>query len=118
MEPRGLTATCVITNNSSTVLFSLTRRGFFPDTGKDSVFLEVFIMSIIACDTPSQPIGNNCSALDEAAWRAICEAVAADAMKGCGLSHDYYVEKFSFAIERSEECRLGQEGVRQGRYRW
>src|SRR3546814_469874 len=99
MEPRGLTATCVITNNSSTVLFSLTRRGFFPDTGKDSFFLEVFIMSIIACDTPSQPIGNNCSALDEAAWRAICEAVAADAMKGCGLSHDYYVERFSFAIE-------------------
>src|SRR3546814_20828911 len=99
MEPRGRTATCVITNNASTVLFSLTRRGFFPDTGKDSVFLEVFIMSIIACATPSQPIGNNCSALDEAAWRAICEAVAADAMKGCGLYLDYYVEGLSFPIE-------------------
>ncbi|MCG8277428.1 hypothetical protein [Stenotrophomonas sp. NLF4-10] len=49
-------------------------------------------MSTIACDEPR-------SALDESAWRALCEAAAAQAMKGCGLSHDYYVECFSSAID-------------------
>lgn len=56
-------------------------------------------MLAIACDTPSQPIGNNRCALDESAWRAVCKAVATDAMNGCGLSHDYYIERFSCAIE-------------------
>src|SRR3546814_4800790 len=56
-------------------------------------------MSTIACDTPSQPIGDTRSALDEPAWRTICEAVATDAMKGCGLSHDYYIERPSLAID-------------------
>ncbi|WP_241685111.1 hypothetical protein [Xanthomonas euvesicatoria] len=49
-------------------------------------------MSIITCDTPR-------CALDESAWRALCETAAAQAMKGCGLSHDYYVERFSSAID-------------------
>ena len=40
-------------------------------------------MSTIACDIPR-------SALDEPAWRALCETAAAQATKGCGLSHDYY----------------------------
>lgn len=56
-------------------------------------------MSTIACDTPSQPIGDTRSALDKPAWRTICKAIATDAMKGCGLSHDYYVERLSSAID-------------------
>src|SRR3546814_17904919 len=56
-------------------------------------------MSTIAGDTPSQPIGETRAALDEPAWRTICEAVATDAMKGCGLSHDYYIERPSLAID-------------------
>ncbi|NYT62862.1 hypothetical protein H0A66_11105 [Alcaligenaceae bacterium] len=57
-------------------------------------------MSIIACDTSSHPIGDTHSALDELAWRVVCDAVAGEAIKGCGLSYDYYVERFSSAIER------------------
>jgi len=57
-------------------------------------------MSTIACNTPSHPTGDTRSALDEPAWRAVCEAAAKDAMNGCGQSHDYYVERFSLAIER------------------
>ncbi|MDO0843939.1 hypothetical protein EIQ06_04455 [Xanthomonas campestris pv. campestris] len=49
-------------------------------------------MSTITCDTPR-------CALDKSAWRALCETAAAQAMKGCGLSHDYYVERFSSAID-------------------
>ncbi|WP_330208473.1 MULTISPECIES: hypothetical protein [unclassified Pseudomonas] len=49
-------------------------------------------MFTITCDTPR-------SALDESAWRALCETAAAQAAKGCGLSHDYYVERFSSVIE-------------------
>jgi hypothetical protein len=32
-------------------------------------------------------------------WRAICEAAAVEARHGCGLSHDYYVERFSAVID-------------------
>lgn len=57
-------------------------------------------MSTIACDAPSQPIRDTRSALDQPAWRVVCEVAAAQATKGCGLSHDYYVERFSSAIDR------------------
>lgn len=56
-------------------------------------------MSKIACDTPSHLTGDTRSALDEPAWRAVCEAAAKHAMNGCGLSHDFYVERFSSAID-------------------
>lgn len=56
-------------------------------------------MSTIACDTPSHPIGDTRSALDETAWRAVCEDASAQAIKGSGLSHDYYVERFSSEID-------------------
>ncbi|MBP0714247.1 hypothetical protein ABXK61_13090 [Burkholderia sola] len=49
-------------------------------------------MSNIVSDIPR-------TALDESAWRALCETAAAQAIKGCGLSHDYYVECFSSAID-------------------
>ncbi|MCC8445507.1 hypothetical protein [Xanthomonas translucens] len=49
-------------------------------------------MSNITGDTPR-------STLDESAWRTLCETAAAQAMKGSGLSHDYYVERFSSAID-------------------
>ena len=58
-------------------------------------------MSTIACDIPR-------SALDEPAWRALCETAAAQATKGCGLSHDYYVERFSSAID-AQLGRLPEE---------
>lgn len=57
-------------------------------------------MSAITCSTSSQPIGDTGLAFDEIAWRAICEKVAVQAHNGCGLSHDYYVERFSSEIER------------------
>lgn len=56
-------------------------------------------MSIIACNTPSHFAGHSRAALDEPAWRAVCEAVAAQATKGCGQSYDYYVERFSSTID-------------------
>lgn len=56
-------------------------------------------MSTIACSTPSQPTADARSALDEPAWRAVCEAAAAQAVKGCGQSYDYYVERLSSTIE-------------------
>ncbi|EMY8159270.1 hypothetical protein [Pseudomonas monteilii] len=40
-----------------------------------------------------------CTTLDETAWRAICEAAAENAHRGCGLSHDLYVELFSKEID-------------------
>lgn len=49
-------------------------------------------MSTIACDTPR-------STLDESAWRTLCETAAAQASRGCGLSYDCYVERFSSAID-------------------
>jgi len=39
------------------------------------------------------------STLDEPAWRAVCETQAALAVKGCGLSYDYYVDLFSAKID-------------------
>lgn len=53
----------------------------------------------ITCTTSSPPIGDLHAPLDEQAWRAICEAVAAQARKGCGLSYGYYVDLFSSAID-------------------
>ncbi|WYX24929.1 hypothetical protein WJ969_02660 [Achromobacter xylosoxidans] len=58
-------------------------------------------MSTIACDTPR-------SALDESAWRALCKTAAAQATKGCGLSHGYYVERFSSAID-AQVGRLSED---------
>ncbi|KTB95151.1 hypothetical protein AO073_14935 [Pseudomonas syringae ICMP 11293] len=49
-------------------------------------------MSTITCDTHR-------SALDESAWRALCETAAAQTMKGSGLSHGFYVERFSSSID-------------------
>ncbi|HEI8721401.1 TPA: hypothetical protein SLF58_002646 [Serratia marcescens] len=49
-------------------------------------------MSTIVCDTRR-------STLDESMWRALCETEATKAVKGCGLSHDYYVERFSSVID-------------------
>ncbi|USR37587.1 hypothetical protein L1F06_012860 [Ectopseudomonas hydrolytica] len=56
-------------------------------------------MSTTTSNTPSQPIGNTRPALDEPAWQKICETAAAQARHGCGQSHDYYVERFSAAID-------------------
>lgn len=56
-------------------------------------------MSTIVLDTSSQPIEDVRSALDESAWRAFCKTAAAEAQRGCGLSYDYYVERFSSAID-------------------
>lgn len=56
-------------------------------------------MSTIACDAPAHPTGDTASALDEPAWRAVCETAAAYASKRCALSHDYYVGLFSAAID-------------------
>lgn len=49
-------------------------------------------MSTSACNTLSQPV-------DEPTWEAICDAAAAQARHGCGLSWDYYVDLFSAAID-------------------
>ena len=45
--------------------------------------------------------------LDKAAWRARCEEMASEASTGCGLSHDYYVARFSFAV-RVQLLRIPQ----------
>jgi hypothetical protein len=42
---------------------------------------------------------DTCSTLDEPSWRAVCETAAKHAQKGCGCSHDWYVELFSSAID-------------------
>ncbi|EPP5100997.1 hypothetical protein ACUQRY_001261 [Enterobacter hormaechei] len=57
-------------------------------------------MPAITCSTSSQPIGDTGLAFDETAWRTVCEKVAEQASNGCGMSHDYYVERFSSEIER------------------
>lgn len=48
------------------------------------------------------------STLDESAWRTLCEAAAAQAMDGCGLSFDYYVERFSLSID-AQVSRLPED---------
>lgn len=35
----------------------------------------------------------------EAEWRARCEALADEASRGCGLSHDVYVQRFSASVD-------------------
>lgn len=57
-------------------------------------------MPAITSSTSSQPISDTGIAFDETTWRAVCEKVAAQASNCCGLSHDYYVERFSSEIER------------------
>ncbi|UXS00150.1 hypothetical protein [Agrobacterium tumefaciens] len=57
-------------------------------------------MPAITSSTSSQPISDTGISFDETAWRAVCEKVAVQAHNGCGLSHDYYVERFSSEIER------------------
>ncbi|HCL4203456.1 hypothetical protein [Halopseudomonas pelagia] len=62
---------------------------------------------------------NNARSLDEQAWRAICETAAAQAIKGCGLSHGYYVDLFSSGIDaqayqlpeyqRAQALKIAQE---------
>lgn len=32
-------------------------------------------------------------------WTAQCHALAAQARESCGLSHDLYVQRFSFAVD-------------------
>lgn len=56
-------------------------------------------MSTIACDIASQSVANSRAALDESAWLAVCEQIAADAQRRCGLSYSYYVELFSLGID-------------------
>ncbi|WCM90590.1 hypothetical protein [Acidovorax sp. NCPPB 3576] len=38
---------------------------------------------------------------DENAWSGICKKLADQAFKGCGLSHDYYVKRFSAEIDNA-----------------
>lgn len=45
------------------------------------------------------PAGDACPVSDELAWRAVCERAATQANAGCGLSYDYYVERFSSEID-------------------
>ncbi len=58
-------------------------------------------MSTIACDIPR-------SALDEPAWRALCETAADKPPEGCGLSHDIYVERFQFGDRRATRSIAGR----------
>ncbi|MBN9425342.1 MAG: hypothetical protein J0H09_02440 [Burkholderiales bacterium] len=58
-------------------------------------------MSTIACDTPR-------SALDESAWRVLCETAAQHAERGCGQSYDHYVTLFSSEID-AQASRLPQD---------
>src|SRR3546814_16011008 len=87
-----------------------------PCGGGSGIFLEVSIMSTIACDTPH-------SALDEPAWQAVCKTAAEHAQRGCGLAWEHWVTLFSSEIDapvsrlpesqrphalRSEERRVGK----------
>ena len=36
---------------------------------------------------------------DEQEWRKSCEDLAKEAHNGCGLSYEYYVERFSVAVD-------------------
>lgn len=36
---------------------------------------------------------------DENAWLAVCEELSQEASRGCGLSYEFFVQKFSAAIE-------------------
>ena len=56
-------------------------------------------MTTLDCSTSSQPGENTHAAFDETAWRAICDQAATAALRGCGQSHDWYVELFSSAVE-------------------
>lgn len=38
---------------------------------------------------------------DEQAWRHVCETAGQNAHRSCGLSHDYYTELFSIAIDQA-----------------
>ena len=49
-------------------------------------------MSTIAFDVPR-------SALDESAWRAVCNTAADHAQRGCGLAWEHWVTLFSSEID-------------------
>ena len=36
---------------------------------------------------------------DECEWKEICLKKSEDALEGCGLSHDFFIEKFSNSID-------------------
>ncbi|GKS86968.1 hypothetical protein AVMA1855_22470 [Acidovorax sp. SUPP1855] len=38
---------------------------------------------------------------DENSWHKACQKLADQAAKGCGLSHDYYVKRFSIEIDNA-----------------
>ncbi|HBP0062103.1 TPA: hypothetical protein L5P25_003032 [Pseudomonas aeruginosa] len=79
--------------DAASAVFFIHPPGFFPHAGETPAFsLEVSIMSNIASDTHR-------SALDETAWRAVCETAAKQAIHGCGQSHDWYVERFSSEVD-------------------
>lgn len=52
-------------------------------------------MSTNDCHTLSQATAT----FDERAWRAVCEQAASEALRGCGQSYDWYVERLSSAID-------------------
>ncbi|HGE6810428.1 TPA: hypothetical protein ACGB9W_004753 [Pseudomonas aeruginosa] len=56
-------------------------------------------MSTIDCNTSSHPTGATPATFDESAWRAVCEMAASEAVRGCGQSFDWYVERLSSAID-------------------
>lgn len=39
------------------------------------------------------------NSFDENAWLAVCEELSEEASRGCGLSYEFFVQKFSAAIE-------------------
>lgn len=39
------------------------------------------------------------SGFDRATWMALCEALAEDAVRSCGLSYELYVTQFSDAVD-------------------
>ncbi|GKS92579.1 hypothetical protein [Acidovorax sp. SUPP2539] len=38
---------------------------------------------------------------NEKSWREVCEKMADQAFRGCGLSHHYYVKRFSAEIDNA-----------------
>ena len=105
-EPPGRTATCVIVDAACAVFFIHPPGSFL---GEAWPSLEVFIVH--------HRLRYPRSALDEPAWRALRDGSRPPA--GCGLSHDYYVERFSSAIDAQlgrlpEEQRTGAKIAQNG----
>lgn len=36
---------------------------------------------------------------DESTWQAVCDELSEEASRGCGLSYEFFVQKFSDAVE-------------------